>query len=80
MCEREITREEAQTLLNESILVGIARYSVRDEKAYRGAEHSPGRWHGWPVGWKEVPPAVFREFRDKGKVSRSAKDRFWHGH
>ena len=29
-------------------------------RAYRAQEHLPNRWHGYPVGWGEVPPKLVR--------------------
>lgn len=80
MCEGDITREEAQGMLDESIVYGQRRYAVRNERAYSGAEHRLGHWHGWPVGWKEVPPAIFTQFQEQGKVSKRSRRQFWDGH
>jgi len=39
--------------------------------------HSPGRWHGFPVGWKEVPEQLRRKFFDEYKVTKADLRRFW---
>jgi Zn-dependent peptidase ImmA (M78 family) len=32
------------------------RYATDGGQAYCGQQHLPGRWHGYPVKWREVPP------------------------
>jgi hypothetical protein len=82
LCEKELTLEDAQRLLDESVPdpSGKKRYAVRNERAYAGAEARPGDWHGWPVGWVEVPPLVRIGFERAGKLSNRARRRFWDSH
>jgi hypothetical protein len=75
--------EDAQlgvTLLPTSVAVGRKRYAVHDGKAYCGEEHEQGRWHGWPVGWKEVPESLRRTWRADGSLRKRDEGRYWRDH
>jgi hypothetical protein len=43
------------------------RYTLEFKKE---AVHSPGHWHGYPIGWEEVPPKIRNGWRKEGKVTR----------
>jgi hypothetical protein len=70
----------AQELLGGSDLEGGKRFACREGKAYCAQEHLPGRWHGYPVGWREVPPKLRGKWLEKGIVSRADMRRHWEGH
>jgi len=53
------------------------RYATDGERAYCGQEHLTGRWHGYPVQWKEVPAAIRRILVDKYQVSRRDLREYW---
>jgi hypothetical protein len=53
------------------------RYATDGERAYCGQEHRPGRWHGYPVQWREVPAVILREWRTGGLVSRRGLKEHW---
>lgn len=53
------------------------RYATDGQRAYCGQEHLPGRWHGYPVQWKEVPPALRREWVADGKVNKRDLREYW---
>lgn len=55
LCEPGI-RELADQLLLQSVLHNEKRFAVHDGRAYCAQQHSPNHWHGYPVGWVEVPP------------------------
>jgi len=82
LCPREITVEQAQDLLNTSILHGRKRYTAdRQGRPFCARAHEPakGRWHGYPVGWKEVPVQVQRLLLEKGLVTARQIGHFWEG-
>ena len=79
ICESEV-RELAQELLRDSVQVESKRYAVHDEKAYCAQEHRPGRWHGYPVGWREVPPKLVIQWKKEKLVDKRARKKFWEGH
>lgn len=47
-------------LLSQSDLLGTKRYATDGESAYCAQQHAPGRWHGYPIPWDEVPPRLAR--------------------
>ena len=67
----------AAELLVGSELVESRRYAVYDGKAYCAQEHRPGRWHGYPVGWKEVPPQLKDRWRKQRRISSRDIKRNW---
>ncbi len=67
----------AQDILRTSEPVGKARFAVRDGVAFKGHEHAPGRWHGHPVGWNEVPQKIVNQWLKKKRVSRREIRRLW---
>lgn len=54
LCDDEV-RPHVQQLLEASEQVKGKRYAVHDGKPYCAQEHRSGRWHGYPIGWREVP-------------------------
>lgn len=76
LCDKTVWPLATQ-LLQESVLVGRMRYAVHDGKAYCAKEHRPGRWHGHPVGWKEVPPRLRTLWTKQQRVSKRQIDTYW---
>jgi hypothetical protein len=73
---------DAQTLLDRSEISkgrGKKRYATDGEQAFCAQEHSQGRWHGYPVGWREVPEYLRRKWLTAGTVSRHAVAKGWEG-
>ena len=67
LCPEEV-RGIAAEMLAGSELVEAKRYAVFGGKEYCAQEHRPGVWHGYPVGWKEVPPELRSRWRRQGRV------------
>lgn len=67
----------AQEILDESELLGQTRFAVRDGMAFKGHEHAPGRWHGHPVAWNEVPAKLVNKWIKETRVSRREVRRLW---
>ena len=63
-------KELVKTLLGNSVPVGDKRYSCHEGQAYCGQEHHPGVWHGYPIGWDEVPPHVKFAWIKDGVVNK----------
>jgi hypothetical protein len=67
---------DGATLLASSELVGNKRYATDGTNAYCGQRHDPGNvpdveaWHGYPIGWEEVPPALVTKWVAQDKVQR----------
>ena len=68
LCPREV-RGIAAELLADSELAGAKRFAIYDGKAYCAQEHRPSVWHGYPIGWKEVPPQLRVRWRRQRRVS-----------
>ena len=77
LCPKEIDFKVAQTLLAESELSDRRRFAAHEGIAYCAREHRDGLWHGYPVGWSEVPPAVRNLLIETGKVTQREIKRNW---
>lgn len=85
LCPDEIYESDAATMLQESELDGQKRYATHDGKAFCAQMHrnpldDEALWHGYPVGWKEVPEKIRREWCSAGKVKRRQIKQFWDHH
>ena len=80
VCPREITEQQAQQLLNGSELIGEKRYAVHEGRPYCAQDDGIGGWHGYPVGWKEVPAALRTRWeKHERRVRKRDIDRYWEG-
>lgn len=71
--------ELARQLFESSVLVNEKRYATHDGRAYCAKGNEADIWHGWLVGWKEVPEPLRRQWVGEGIVKRRAVMRFWDG-
>ena len=79
-CPREINQEQAQQLLNESVLVDQKRYAVHEGRPYCAQDDSIGGWHGYPIGWKEVPAKLRTTWVNRERrIKKRDIDRYWDG-
>ena len=76
LCPKEV-RGIAAKLLVGSELVETKRYAVHDGKAYCAQEGPPSIWHGYPIGWKEVPPKLRGRWRKQRRVSNRDIKKNW---
>ena len=53
------------------------RLATDGRHAYCGHEHSPGRWHGFPVGWPSVPAKIRTVWLADKRVSKRDLRDFW---
>lgn len=72
-------KEEVQDLLAGSVLVEGKRWATREGRAYCAQPHADDVWHGYPVGWKEVPARLRREWQRRGIIKRRDVSRYWEG-
>lgn len=70
---------QAQALLDGSTLDGKHRYATDGSQAFAAESHAPDRWHGWPVGWAEVPEAIRRQWIRDRLIQRSTLRKNWPG-
>lgn len=76
LCPKEV-RPLAQKLLDASVQVGAQRYAIHEGKAYCAQEYPPGTWHGYPVGWKQVPHALRAAWIKEDSVRKRDIKRNW---
>ena len=76
LCPKEV-RPLAQKLLDASVQVGAQRYAIHEGRAYCAQEYAPGTWHGYPVGWKQVPHALRAAWIKEDSVRKRDKKRNW---
>jgi len=76
LCEAE-ARPLAPALLSGSVLWEGKRYAVHDGRAYCAQEHLPNRWHGYPIGWRDVPAKLRTQWVKEGRVKKRQLDLFW---
>jgi len=77
LCPPDIGLPQAQQLLKDSLSDGQHRYAVSNGRPFKGQDDGTGVWHGYPVGWVEVPESVRKSFRDSNLVKRHDIQRFW---
>ena len=78
-CPNSIRSDLAQTLLSNSAAIGGKRYAVHEGRAYCAQEHRADVWHGYPVGWKEVPEKLRREWLDERSLQKRDIKNHWDG-
>jgi hypothetical protein len=69
LCPFEL-HEIAQQLLDGSEPFDNKRYATHAGKAFCAMNHVKGRWHGFPILWREVPEAIRRKWLVEGRVQR----------
>ncbi len=81
LCPPDVSVARAQELPQSSLLEGKKRYASDKGRAYCAHQHdaAKNRWHGYPVGWREVPAPVRRQLLNSGTVTRRDVDRYWEG-
>ena len=76
LCPKDI---DSAGLLKDSVSVGRKRYAHLDGRAYCARSHRDGVWHGYPVGWSEVPECLRNRWKKEGRIRRSDIQRNWLG-
>lgn len=64
-------------LLTESVEYNGSRWAVRDGRAYKAHQHAKNRWHGWPVGWVEVPATLRIRWQRENLIRKQHLKRYW---
>jgi hypothetical protein len=70
---------QPQQLLEQSVLdTDGKRYAAWQGRCYCAQEDSePNHWHGYPVGWREVPEKLWRAWKNEGKIQKSDISKHW---
>ena len=79
LCPPDVGIDRARELLHASVVDGKKRYSADKGRAFCAQQHdaTKNRWHGYPVGWKEVPEVLRNRWIDNGRVRRQSVRRYW---
>lgn len=76
----QVVRPHVLELLKSSELDGQKRYAVLMGRAYCAQEHQSGVWHGYPIGWIEVPCRIKSKWKDAGSVTKRDLKRYKESH
>ena len=73
-----------QALLDSSMEFENKRYATQDGIAFQALceaknndEDNVLYWHGFPVGWSEVPSRILKDWLKKRKIKRNDVRKFW---
>lgn len=76
-CPSDIDAELAQQLLLTSERAGNKRYAVFEGRAFCAQQHGDDVWHGYPVGWMNVPVTIRKQWLEAGDVQKRDIRRNW---
>ena len=79
LCPETVGLKAARRLLSDSEPVGDKRYAVHEGRAYCAQEHEADAWHGYPVGWREVPESLRRAWLAQGRLRKQDVRKHWDG-
>ncbi len=79
LCPSDVGMTRARELLQSSIVEGKKRYSVDQGRAFCAQQHdaAKNRWHGYPIGWRDVPASVRQQLLKSGAVRPRDMKRYW---
>ena len=85
LCPSDISLETAEALLRESVPdpnpQSSKRYGTHNGQAFcamrTGSDAGNDVYHGYPVGFGEVPPTVWRAWISDGRLQRADVTRNW---
>ena len=77
LCPKDLTLEDAQRLLAASTEYNGSRWAMHEGRPFRALQDAEGCWHGFPVGWVEVPAPLRDRWRKDKKFSRGDLKRYW---
>jgi hypothetical protein len=77
LCAAAVRPLASNLLLTSVLWEDDKRYAVHDGRAYCAQEHLSNRWHGYPIGWRDVPPKLRMRFLKEGRMKKREIDRFW---
>ena len=77
LCPETVDLETARRLLSDSVPVDGKRYAVHEGRAYCAQKHGADTWHGYPVGWREVPESLRRTWLREERLRRRDVRKHW---
>jgi hypothetical protein len=60
----------AQRLLENAVAIDGRRFATERGIAFEAKPTEDGTWHGFPIPWESVPPAILSQWLQLGKVMR----------
>ncbi len=77
LCPPDIDLARAQQLLERSVEHGSARYAADDGRGFCARDDHAGHWHGYPVGWQQVPHQVVKELLARNAMTARDVKKHW---
>lgn len=79
LCPADVSVARARELLQKSVLEGKKRYAADQGRAFCAQQHdgAKNRWHGFPVGWRDVPASVRQQLLTSGALTPRDVKRHW---
>src|SRR5262245_3249369 len=80
LCPSDISPDTRSALLADSEPDpdgGSKRYATDGSRAFCAQPHRPDVFHGYPVGWKEVPEEIRNNWVRADRVKRRTIARYW---
>lgn len=72
--------DPAELLVN-SVLFGEKRFATLKGMAFVAQQHhingTTEFWHGYPEGWENIPPKIWRPWLKAGTITHSQMNKFW---
>ena len=81
LCPEDLKLPAVVRMFGNSVEWDNARWAVGEGRPFKAHCHDPGRnlWHGFPVGWIEVPAALRQQWLEQEKVRKRDLKRYWSG-
>ena len=79
LCPKAMDEATAESLLSDSEQVRNRWYAVHEGRAYCAQDDGADVWHGYPVGWVDVPESLRRKWRKEGRLRKRDMRTHWDG-
>ncbi|MDR3553147.1 MAG: hypothetical protein P4L55_00195 [Syntrophobacteraceae bacterium] len=76
LCPKSISIHPKELLEHSILGPDGKRYATCDGQCFC-AQESQRCWHGYPVGWREVPEKLWRAWKNEGKIQKSDISKHW---
>jgi hypothetical protein len=70
LCPSKFPRGKATQLLDSSVLIGDKRYASYEGMAYCAQSDDNDNWHGYPIGWCEVPEKIRNSWLKEQSITK----------
>lgn len=77
LCPKDLSLRDAVKLLTESVEFDGGRWAAHGGRAFKAKQHAKDRWHGWWVGWVEVPATLRLRWLRAKIISNTDLKRYW---